>query len=716
MKKDSALSCLCGTALAFLLSTGAVGCLATAFDLNLSPELTLFYLICAGFFSLCFQFRHGGMVSAGAMALAAGYMWQGTDLLLQIEALVNHISRYFAGGYGWSIISWSGEPLGGVPHTLAFGVIGCLICFVAAWVVCHNARALWAVLVCALPLGICAGLTDTVPAVGYLAMVLFSIVMLLMTQTIRRYSPREGNRLAAMLVIPLALAVAVLFFAVPQAGYTPPDEDLGQQVAAWFQDLQFGDSLVEQVGSAFSGQSNTKVDLKNTGPRGRQRYKVMEVTAAVNGPLYLRGQAYDTYNGYSWTVSDGAAWDSAWNAPYQGKPLGQVTITTKSVHDVLYTPYNPTKEIYAQMEQGRLDNGDRLKTYSFEQLDTGGDGDAVMAWAEIGFEQFVALPQDTRAAAEAFLQAHLGADLNYGGYLYDTTVAALANEIAALVRGSASYDLNTARMPRSETDFAMWFLEESDTGYCVHFASAATVLLRAAGIPARYITGYLTDGTAGEAVTVRGADAHAWAEYWTPGRGWVLLEATPGSGSTAGEMPHDTTAPIPEDMPPDSTVDAPPDDPTQNSTEADQPGSERPLPFEDDKTGGKPSDSAAEQPANLSWPWPALPWYLWTALGMGVLWLQRRLRLWLLHRWLHQGDANAQALHRWREAQYLSKVVNVELPAPLELLAQKAKFSQHSLTAEELEQFRSFRENVVACIQGKNFLYRLVCRVIFVIY
>ena len=107
-----------------------------------------------------------------------------------------------------------------------------------------------------------------------------------------------------------------------------------------------------------------------------------------------------------------------------------------------------------------------------------------------------------------------------------------AQAIASYVRNSATYDTKTSRMPMDSEDFAKWFLEESDTGYCVHFATATAVLLQAAGIPARYVTGYLVPVQAGEATPVLSNQSHAWVEYWLPGYGWTVLEATPATTAT----------------------------------------------------------------------------------------------------------------------------------------------------------------------------------------
>ncbi len=65
-------------------------------------------------------------------------------------------------------------------------------------------------------------------------------------------------------------------------------------------------------------------------------------------------------------------------------------------------------------------------------------------------------------------------------------------------------------------------------GFCEHFAAAFVVVLRAAGVPARVVTGYQgADAAPVDGWTiVRQSNAHAWAEYWQPGRGWTRADPT----------------------------------------------------------------------------------------------------------------------------------------------------------------------------------------------
>jgi transglutaminase-like putative cysteine protease len=75
------------------------------------------------------------------------------------------------------------------------------------------------------------------------------------------------------------------------------------------------------------------------------------------------------------------------------------------------------------------------------------------------------------------------------------------------------------------------FVLNKKAAHCQYFASAAVMMLRANGIPARYVTGFYAHETAADGTTiVRGRDAHAWTEAYIDGVGWIALDATPPIG------------------------------------------------------------------------------------------------------------------------------------------------------------------------------------------
>ena len=120
----------------------------------------------------------------------------------------------------------------------------------------------------------------------------------------------------------------------------------------------------------------------------------------------------------------------------------------------------------------------------------------------------------TRAWAQQLRQQHGNDD-----------AAIVQAAIAHLRSGGYTYTLEPGSYPQHTAD-TFWF--DRKEGFCEHIASAFAVLMRAAGIPARIVTGYQggeknpVDGL----WTVRQSDAHAWAEVWLPAQGWVRVDPT----------------------------------------------------------------------------------------------------------------------------------------------------------------------------------------------
>jgi len=73
------------------------------------------------------------------------------------------------------------------------------------------------------------------------------------------------------------------------------------------------------------------------------------------------------------------------------------------------------------------------------------------------------------------------------------------------------------------------FLFTRKTGYCEHYATAMVIMLRSIGIPSRLVTGFLATewNDFGKYYTVRQRDAHAWVEVYFPHSGWVTMDPTP---------------------------------------------------------------------------------------------------------------------------------------------------------------------------------------------
>ncbi|HTD04254.1 DUF3488 and transglutaminase-like domain-containing protein [Undibacterium sp.] len=120
--------------------------------------------------------------------------------------------------------------------------------------------------------------------------------------------------------------------------------------------------------------------------------------------------------------------------------------------------------------------------------------------------------------------------------------AQIVNAVLQFFRaGKFSYTLDPPLLGENSVDD---FLFNTREGFCEHYASSFVVLMRAAGVPARVVTGYqggalnMIDGY----LEVRQADAHAWAEVWLAGRGWLRVDPTaavaPGRVSLNTPLPR----------------------------------------------------------------------------------------------------------------------------------------------------------------------------------
>lgn len=100
-------------------------------------------------------------------------------------------------------------------------------------------------------------------------------------------------------------------------------------------------------------------------------------------------------------------------------------------------------------------------------------------------------------------------------------------------------------MPPEGVDNVEYFLFRQKSGNCTNFASAAVVMLRTVGIPARLATGYLAHewDESNTIATIRANDYHAWVEVYFPGYGWIEFEATPRPDIKSGVISHSENPP-----------------------------------------------------------------------------------------------------------------------------------------------------------------------------
>jgi transglutaminase-like putative cysteine protease len=259
---------------------------------------------------------------------------------------------------------------------------------------------------------------------------------------------------------------------------------------------------------------------------------------------YWRSMSYDRYTGEGWERSGNA---TAYDGPLAGPvgDSGRVTLRLRASSEVqtLPAPWKPVRvgrgiadrtRVYDAGLQPReeLQAGEvftvtsRVPNWTVTQLRTAGT-----AYPAAVRERYTRLPEDTPARV---------------GRLADRVTADAATPYAKAVAVERWLETNKrysldARRPGD--DFADTFLFEMEAGYCQYFATGMVAMLRAEGVPARYVSGYSPyERTDFGTYSIRGKYAHAWVEVYFPGEGWVTFDPTPAAARAAARGTTDAEA------------------------------------------------------------------------------------------------------------------------------------------------------------------------------
>lgn len=300
-----------------------------------------------------------------------------------------------------------------------------------------------------------------------------------------------------------------------------------------------------------------RIDLRHPLPllRDDDRTVVLRVKAAEI-PGYLRTRAFTTYHDGQWeknasrgrllpqVAAEGELAFTIFSRTF-GEPAGEVAAERLEIYparriEVLPAPGDAAHfEMFAERveenQDGALEPTEWRTQAGCIVVRPGRTLDSAFAGpiGEAVSEEYLDVPADIRPALVECLRAVLGPD-------HQPSDA--RRTIALIVRyfqENFEYDLHTQPAP-AEVDPVLAFLGGPRRGHCELFASATVLLLRRAGIPARYVTGFLCHERLrfGGYWVSRLRDAHAWVEAYDRDRDrWVLVESTPGTNAgveTAG--------------------------------------------------------------------------------------------------------------------------------------------------------------------------------------
>lgn len=244
--------------------------------------------------------------------------------------------------------------------------------------------------------------------------------------------------------------------------------------------------------------------------------------------LYFRGPVLTKFDGREWTAPPPLSRSFVpQNLRVRGPATGyEVTLEPANRPWVLTLdaaprrPDLPGYELFATPELQWIANrpiGDlvRYRAESFTQFESG------PTRRTAALQGYVALPAGSNPRTVA-LAAQMRADPALAGA---ATPALVQNVLQRLRTGGYAYTLEPG-LYGDDTADEFWF--DRKAGFCEHIASAFVVLMRALDIPARIVTGYQGGEINGvdNFWVVRNSDAHAWAEVWEEGPGWVRVDPT----------------------------------------------------------------------------------------------------------------------------------------------------------------------------------------------
>lgn len=248
--------------------------------------------------------------------------------------------------------------------------------------------------------------------------------------------------------------------------------------------------------------------------------------------LYWRGLVLSEFDGRTWNQNDQLLGRSAYRyrqpspgwvrqLEYEGRSHNYELIMEPNYQNWLFTlmlPEVPLDRDYVILVDGRVAAIQKIRQKQRIKLVSHLDYTIYEELSEFSRRYHTRLPSGSNPQAVELAQQLYNAAGDAKVY---------SDEVMLMFgRDGYSYTLNPGTLDSPHT--VDEFLFSAKRGFCEHYASAYVFLMRAAGIPARIVVGYQGGefNRSGNYISVRQFDAHAWAEIWLPGEGWVRRDPT----------------------------------------------------------------------------------------------------------------------------------------------------------------------------------------------
>lgn len=285
------------------------------------------------------------------------------------------------------------------------------------------------------------------------------------------------------------------------------------------------------------------------------------INSQKSGKVYLKVISYGGYTGNTWkdAVPYGKLVRGTHSAAYltsfalENSGATPYSMTVKIMNGQLVMPYHAfldesgliqTSDTYVGGEFDTVVNY-RFYPHTFNSATVSlgaGDAEYELAYRKFVYENYLDIDLETYEYMQGLI-AENG---------FSRSSPNVIKDVAEYISGKAKYNLDYDRALDSESNIAIAFLEKYGEGICQHYATSATLLYRALGIPARYTIGFVGNAMANVDCNVTVKNAHAWVEVYIDGVGWVVSEVTGsgfgnnGQGNQGGGETGEITRPEPE--------------------------------------------------------------------------------------------------------------------------------------------------------------------------
>ena len=325
-------------------------------------------------------------------------------------------------------------------------------------------------------------------------------------------------------------------------------------------------------------QVHSRESLSNTAPtHSNETMFFFSSDSVPTESVYLRGFVGKTYSGTQWKASEDQQWTDflrsnkrisedntslLYNIPFdaakkQNRPLYKMTLSPAFSPAYSYLPWGV--EIPNHLETGESNELKHSfsKSVSFSGMplalsDVEILENPALSSKKVTIEKlyrsyvkkhYLDFPKDKLSSLFTEIQ-RLPVFQSMEEQPSVSQIQDAAQEIQKFLWEHASYSLTLEPLPFGN-EFVEDFLFRQHQGFCVHFATAGTLLFRMYGIPARYVSGYVirpqnlkSDSNGQYSCQVTDASAHAWTEIYVGKGGWIPVEVTPAASDITASLPE----------------------------------------------------------------------------------------------------------------------------------------------------------------------------------